>query len=201
MKRFDVKQKKLVLEQFRHSGVRLDDAVIINVLYLLQELQATLTFAILDPLFVLSISKQERTCDSIRKTLHNTPELEIVLMPLVLNLHWSLLVFIPSLNGYLHFDSIEGLHRTYVRRLLLLLDEGKRYNELPIHHHGCSQQASDWECGFFLLMNAFLFIHMKSDALQTEETLRHYLYRRIPSVSQKNLRLFARKIYDIVKEL
>lgn len=195
---YDPTHSKLIQRQFRHSGVRLDDIVVINVLYLMCEQQASLCFHIVDPLVPASLAKREKTCEAIKERLHRERDLQVVLMPLVLRSHWSLLVFIPSFRGYIHFDSIDGYHRSYVNELLLLLDDTKRYRVLPLHTNAHSQQDGDWECGFFLLMNAFVFIHMKSEVIQSEETLRLYLERHTRYVCEKNVRLFARKIYDMV---
>ena len=198
----DLTQKRLVLQQFRRPGVCLDDSVILNVLHLLHQLQASMHIHIVDSLIVPALLKQQegRLCDSLKRLLHKQDSLDVILMPLHRDHHWSLLVFIPVLRGRIHFDSIQGYHRPLLRHVLTLLDNEERYHEMPLHNAHLSQQVSNWECGFFLLMNAFLFIHMKRETLESEETLRDYLDRHSRAICVKNLRHFARKIYSIVSE-
>lgn len=192
-----LKQQKQILYQFRHSGICLNDEVIVNVLYLMQSIQGTLSFATIDPLLHTTLAKRERTRDAVISTLYEEKN-DIVFMPLVFRHHWSLLVFVQAFSGYIHFDSIRGFHTPYVKEVLAVVDPESRYQPLPIHTSQDSQQAYDWECGFFVLMNAFLFIHMKRDALQSEESMRLYLARHTPSVCERKIRRFTQKIYDIV---
>jgi hypothetical protein len=196
---YDANQRKHIQRQLKRPGEKLDDAVVINVLYLLNQLHSTMRFSIVDPLF--RPNRSERWVPIVKQLLVRPQVDDVILLPLVLSNHWSLLVFIPSLSGYMHFDSIEGLHRGYVRQILALLNEDgdTGFQELPVHHSADqSQQTSDWECGYFLLMNSFLFFHCKKEALASEDTLRLYLSRHCSAVNEKNVNRFARKIYDIV---
>ena len=198
---FEMCYKDIILRQLEnHSGATLlNDTTIVNVLHLLYWLRGTQPITFIDPLAIPRLFKQERIAQFIRRAIGPGSGAALVLLPLVRDNHWSLLVFVPPLRVYLHFDSLGAYHYGYAQRVREALDGGtRRYSELPFHREGTSQQEANWECGFFVLMNALMLINMRAESLACEESLRAYLRRHIPSVRESNIRRFADKVYDIV---
>lgn len=203
MQAFESSYKDAILGQLANRGgdrgsvALLNDTTVINVLHVLYWLRGTQPITFIDPLAIPRLFKQERIAQFIRKALGPGTTATLVLLPLVRNHHWSLLVFVPPLRVYMHFDSLGAYHYGYAQRVKDALD-CDRYNELPFHREGTSQQESGWECGFFVLMNALMFINMPAQSLACEESLRSYLRRHIPSVCEANIGRFADKVYNII---
>lgn len=193
MQCYDPRHKHAILKQLAGENCQLDDTCVINLLYLLYQLRGTLPITIIDPLAVRPLAKKGRLA-----SLLNPDKSSLIFLPLINAHHWSLLVLIPSLSVYLHFDSIEGYHRLYAHNLLATLPNVSHYEKMAFHS---SQQASTWECGYFLLMNAFMSINMNASSLQSEETLRYYIQRHIPVIRQANVRRFADKLHHIVSQI
>jgi len=206
MQAFETFHKDSILRQLANRGGNtgsvslLNDTTIINVLHVLYWLRGTQPITFIDPLAIPRLFKQERIAQFIRKAIGPGTGAALVMLPLVRDHHWSLLVFVPPLRVYMHFDSLGAYHYGYAQRVKDALDGGddQRYSELPFHREGSSQQESNWECGFFVLMNALMFINMPAECLGCEESLRAYLRHHIPSVREANIGRFANKVYDII---
>jgi len=193
MQCYDPRHSRSILKQLAEENCLLDDTSVINLLYLLYQLRGTLPITMIDPLAVRPLAKKGRLASHL-----NPSRASLIFLPLVHDHHWSLVVLIPSLAMYLHFDSIRGYHHSYAHNLLASTPNVSHYEEMAFHS---SQQASIWECGFFVLMNAFMLINMKGTALQSKETLRCYMQRHIPTIREGNIRRFTDKLHHIVSEI
>lgn len=93
------------------------------------------------------------------------PECLLILIPIFDSDHWSLLVRCYATRQWLHFDSIYGYHQRYVKSLIAHhfdpLYARAEPDEAPfvfVDFPFASQQHNSWECGLFLLMNAYMAI-------------------------------------------
>lgn len=203
LKEYDPKKKLKIQRYTRQPGEKLDDDVVVNMIYLLHKEYAKMQFSVVDPLYQPAKNNEERWRPTVQNLLLRDQPDDIILMPLVKSDHWSMLVFIPSLSGFIHVDSIYGYHRKHAQSILKLIDDeehafSKRYRLLPVYNGTDSQQSDDWECGYFVLMNALMFLRMKKSKLVDERTLFQYLARHSPAVCEKNLARFSQHFYDIV---
>ena len=199
---FDPKQSADILKCLRTTGCKLDDIAVMNILYLLCALREPTGLHILDSIFIEHAAKTERSLAYLSKAIDTSrTRNNLVLFPLFKRRHWSLLVFVSPLRCYAHFDSFEGLeHSMYASALVRIIDAKKEYQPLALPQ-ACVQQESDWECGYFVLMSAYMMIDMKLEHLQSEDTLRYYLKRQMPSLRQHNVHRFIQKLDVIISEL
>lgn len=195
MQCYDPRHRESILKQLAGKNCALNDTSVINLLYLLYQLRGTLPITMIDPLAIRPLAQKGRLTSHL-----NLGKSSLTFLPLVDAHHWSLLVLIPSLSVYLHLDSIQGYHHKYAHNLLVTTSTVSHYKEMAFHK-GASQQESTWECGFFMLMNAFMFIAMKEASLQSEETLRCYMQRHLSTIREGNVRRFADKLHHIVSEI
>ena len=205
MQVFDCREKNNILKQLQERHPCLCDNTIMNVLYLLRQLRATQPVQVIDSHNIARLSKDERICLTIKHSLYHSGSTGIILFPIHDCDHWSLLFFLPSLRCYAHLDSIALYHHCYVQRLLLFLAPTQEENTLPYTRLLLPQepqcQDSNWECGFFLLMNAFMVIDAKETDLENTEQYCLYLSRHMASIKESNVCRFARKLRDIISEL
>lgn len=199
MQQFNINERDALIKCLKRKEQCLDDAHILNILYLLCDLRKPPDLLIVDPLVIASLRRTERHTKYLKELLLNPPH-KILCFPLIYASHWSLLIFLPSLKGYIHFDSIERCHRAHLNFILSIIDEGQRYHTIPLSSQ-LPQQDADWECGYFLLMSAYMFIDMKLSTLENEETLRLYITKHIPSLCEANVSRFICKIQAILLDL
>jgi Ulp1 family protease len=176
-----------------------------NILYLLHELREAVGLQIVDSIFIEHAHKKERSKSHLSRTIDTeiarNSHINVILFPLFKSRHWSLLVFVPSLRCYAHFDSFEALeHSEYASLFVRLIDSKAEYHRLTLPQ-ACTQQKYDWECGYFMLMAAYMLIDMKLEHLQNEETLRCYMRRQMKSITQDNVIRFIEKLDVVISDL
>lgn len=182
--------------------MRLNDTTVMQVLYLLRDLHGhrEREIRIIDSHYVVLACEQRRATEEIRRLLSDDLDSELILMPVFHDAHWSLLFFAPHLGVYMHLDSCAPYHASYSRRLLTLFDPEYRYTRLvlPSNDSELSQQVSSWECGLFLLMNAYMMI-VALPYMKNNQTLVAHLTQHMTSISETNRPLFTRKVIKIVR--
>lgn len=191
-----------ILNRLAKPGNKLDDIAIMNILYLLCELRSPRGLHIFDSVFVESAPRRERSMTHLQNSINtqSSPH-HIILLPLFKHHHWSLLAFLPALGAYVHFDSCHEVnHASYVSSLVALMDKERHYHPLTVSH-SFAQQASDWECGYFILMAAYMLIDMQPIELSSESTLRFYMTRKVPSITLQNVVPFSRLLSRIIVDL
>jgi hypothetical protein len=203
--KFDTNHTADILNCLRKAGCKLNDIAVMNILYLLHELREPVGLQIVDSIFIEHAHKKERSISHLNRAIDTeiarSLHINVILFPLFKRRHWSLLVFIPSLKGYVHFDSFEDLeHSLYASLLVRLIDSKDEYHQLALPQ-ACTQQKYDWECGYFLLMTAYMMIDMKVEHLESEETLRYYMKRQMSSITQHNVFRFIEKLDTIISDL
>jgi hypothetical protein len=182
--------------------MRLNDTTVMQVLYLLRDLHGDREreIRIIDSHYVVLACEQRRATEEIRRLLSDDLDSELILMPVFLDAHWSLLFFAPYLGLYMHLDSCAPYHASYSKRLVTLFDPEYRYTRLVLPSSGTelSQQVSSWECGLFLLMNAYMMI-VALPYMKNNQTLVAHLTQHMSSISETNRPLFTRIVIKIVR--
>jgi hypothetical protein len=201
---FDVNSRKEIVATLKKQA-ELNDKCIINLLCLMRDVRlidetSSSLLCIIDPLVITLAYRRARVKVWVQSKLESTQHL-VVLMPLHRLHHWSLLVFLPHLKQYIHFDSLAPLHQGGATSIRLFFDDQARYTPLPFTQLEQQQQDSHWECGLFLLMNAYVWIHACGDAqrvLLDEDSVRHFLDVHSPSIGERYRRLFTNKLLAIL---
>jgi Ulp1 family protease len=149
------------------------------------------------------------------KTQYSPSKVNLLyIIPLHSNDHWSLLVRMPKIKRWFHFDSIPGYHRSFAIRLADRVDKeiynigDKEEEEFDfIYFKNVPQQNSNWECGIYLLMYAFIMIHYTTiynyDETDDAETIRtdvfDYLRKHLKQLDNNKCKSFAASIVDRLK--
>lgn len=195
---FDTLYANGVVDQLR-SNTRLDDTAVMQVLYLLRDLHGSKEreIHVLNSHYVALAYQQGRAKKAIQSILAQNNETVLIIVPVFNDAHWSFLFFVPRLLVYMHLDSYSPYHARYVKNLVARLDPDKRYASMapPIQP---SQQYSIWECGLFLLMNAYMLISAVPDQLVDRETLLLHLTRHMNTIREENRVRFTRKIIKLI---
>lgn len=128
----------------------------------------------------------------------------LILMPIWRSDHWSLLVRCYTVRRWLHFDSIPGYHRRHVERLLATRLQpfyAKDESDLPpfalLDFPWAPRQHAGWECGLFLLMNAWLMIHYAGRAGPLPRLSQHLAQYQQSSICEEKLPLFTRNLLTL----
>jgi Ulp1 family protease len=199
---FDLKHKEVIARMLR-AKESLNDVAILNLLYLLCDWTETQhAMIIMDSLVVASLATtSEKTRKWVRQLAAPSVQKTFILVPLHNNNHWSLLVMVPSLCCYHHFDSLGAYHHEYATRTRLLIDPLDQYHELVLVDSVVApEQLSNWECGLFLLMYAYLQMQAL-ESLSNEETLAKCWSRYIASISEHNRAFFATRLLTRINTL
>lgn len=170
-----------------------------QVMYLLRDLHGPKEkeIRIVDSHYVVLAREKGRATEAIRRLLTDDLDAVLILVPVFHDAHWSLLFFVTHLGVYMHLDSCAPYHESYVKSLVALLDPEHQYTRLDVAES--PQQVSSWECGLFLLMNAYMMIVALPHAKKNKETLIAYLTQHIVSISETNRPLFTRKVIKIIR--
>lgn len=198
---FDASYSQSILVTLREKRC-LDDTAVMQCLYLLNSLHTTTTedtIRILDSHYVAMVAQRPRARNAIRQTLRETTD-TLILVPIFHDAHWSLLFFVPTLSIAMHLDSCAPYHRVYVTRLVSLIDPDVRYRmiEPPV---APPQQLSIWECGLYLLMNAYMLIVAVPLHLASCDALATHLTRHIASIGEHNRPRFTRKLIKLIERV
>lgn len=119
----------------------------------------------------------------------------LILFPLFEDEHWSLLVLIrrtSTLFHYFHIDSSQPNHTAYCASLLDRIRPLLTGTGLFVLPKDVSQQAGDWECGHFVLMNIQMLLDLGcSNDARYEESLRRHLTNNMMKCSIRNIKVLA----------
>jgi hypothetical protein len=120
--------------------------------------------------FNYSPHTSRKNLESLRREISLATK--IMLMPLWYEEHWSLMIYLPSLNQWLHCDSLTGRHRRYVTHLqkhLHQLNLCDMTNIQCLSYESLSQENNPYECGQLVLF--YIFVILKNAHLSMKEFL------------------------------
>ncbi len=193
--------KNEIVKRLSNECTMLDDYCINDLLYFITTLyprrdnRDTVALMLIDSLWVeryMSGIKKYRKQLRPPETLMKSGKITQYIIPLNADNHWSLLVRVPRLKCWFHFDSIAGYHYDYALAVSELLDKevynddnienneecGEKigYNKKKkkvmkkvgdqnyefIYFKDAPTQKYGWECGIYLLMYGYAMIHFNS---------------------------------------
>lgn len=131
----------------------------------------------------------------------------IVLMPLFIAEHWSLLVLVAlsdTVYHHFHLDSSQPDHTPYcvtiINAITRIIDnQGGVLVKLALP---CKvpQQNSDWQCGHFVVMNASMIItSLDGNQPLSLASLTRHLRQNMLSSSHRNIRQFAIQVNTMLQ--
>lgn len=213
--------KKSIVKRLSREGTPLDDCCINDILKFLTTLyprrdnKDTVELMLIDSVWVERyMSGVKRYRNSLRPSETKLKSGKIVqyIIPLHANYHWSLLIRVPSVKCWFHFDSLGGYHRKFAMDVATIFDkevyneEKKDENEEEeeyefIYFKDAPKQKSDWECGIYLLMYAYSMIHFNSkyDHEDDPKNIFRYIKKHLPSIDENNRKIFVSSIITLLK--
>lgn len=122
-------------------------------------------------------------------------------MPLWYEEHWSLLVYLPEANQWLHCDSLPGDGGRHKRYVVHLQKHLHQLNLFDMTHAQClfyenlPRQNNPFECGQYVLF--YLFVILKNAHLRIEEFLTR-IQLELTIIDECNRHTFLSHIKNIV---
>ncbi len=214
-----INKQKCIL-QLSNKKTHLDDECVNNVIKFIHSITQERSghmIILADSLhveqFVIDDVKRKKYFIATMKTRHPPSKVNrIYIIPVHSNDHWSLLVRMPKIKCWFHFDSIPGYHRSYASRLankidteIYEIDEDDEENEFDfIYFKNVPQQNSNWECGIYLLMYVFVMIHYTTiynyDENDDDETIKtdifNYMRIHLKQLDNRKCMVFAASIVE-----
>lgn len=217
--------KKNIITRLSNEGTFLDDDCINDILNFLTTLyprrdnidtvEVVIADSCLIERYMLGV---KRTRKDLRpsNTRLKSGKVILYILPIYFETHWSLLVRVPRLKCWLHFDSIDGYHRKYAMKVASVFDKEIYNNEEDddddyddnddneyefIYFEDAPQQKYGWECGIYLLMYGYVMIHFSSEYTHEDDAkdLFRYLKKHIPATNESKRKMFVSSIITLLK--
>lgn len=209
--------KKSIIKRLSHEGTLLDDYCINDILKFLTTLYPrrdnidSVELMLIDSYWVERYMigiKRFRTNLRPNETKFKSGKITQYLIPLHYADHWSLLVRVPRLKCWFHFDSIAGYHRKYAMDVADIFDK-EVYNSDHkeeddeyefIYFRDAPEQKFGWECGIYLLMYGYAMIHFNSKYNHEDEAkdLFRYIKKHLPLINESKRQMFVSSIITLL---
>lgn len=221
--------KQSSLYQLSHSGTQLDDDSINYVMYFLTTLYTpkygSKTVLVNSLYMERFMEGRERfntyiynSMKECEEEVGRSPRNVLYLLPLYGEKHWSLLVRIPHVKCWLHFDSIGGYHLAYAKTVAHKIDCDIYHKNIEdtrdekdvyefIYFKDVPRQDGSWECGIYLLMYAYTMIHYSNTFVLSDdddtiddykEDLFDYLRKHMPLIKENKRKIFVSSIIALL---
>jgi len=207
------------INEYFMSKKELDDNIILDLLnfFSVKKIKDKKVI-IIDPVCTeVFIKKSDLSyIENLKKYIHSSPSIKIILLPIYNSSHWSLLALIKD-NQWYHFDSLYGYHKTYISHIF---NQFQYYQIIPMNSICLTtfkgiivRQKGSWECGYFVIMYALLLLNIDSYLNQcftespeeiTNDILNSYINQyfteSLEEITNDNINSFINGVIEIINQ-